>query len=66
MRAMTMDENRRLKKARQLSLSGLAVVALLSLALAISLSGCTNVATYTQPTLVRVIDASYAAPAINV
>ena len=31
-----------------------------------ALSGCVNVATYTQPSLVRVIDASYIAPAFNV
>jgi hypothetical protein len=67
-----MNQNRRMEKARQLTLPGLAVpIALslsvaLSLSLALSLSGCTNVAGYTQPTLVRVIDASYVAPAINV
>ncbi len=68
MLAMTTNANRWCKKIRQLTLPGLAVAALLSLTLAFSfsLSGCTNVATYTQPTLVRVIDASYAAPAINV
>lgn len=53
-------------KARQLTLPGLAVSALASLALASALAGCVNVASYTQPTLVRVIDASYVAPAINV
>lgn len=53
-------------KVRRLTLPGLAVAAALSLALALSLSGCVNVATYTQPTLVRVIDASYIAPAFNV
>jgi hypothetical protein len=53
-------------KVRQFTLPGLAVAAALSLALAFSLSGCVNVATYTQPTLVRVIDASYIAPAFNV
>jgi hypothetical protein len=37
-----------------------------SLALSFGLSACQNVATFTQPTLVRVIDASYAAPAIDV
>lgn len=37
-----------------------------SLALALALSACENVATYTQPSLVRVIDASYIAPAVNV
>ena len=37
-----------------------------SLAVAIPLSSCVNVASYTQPSLVRVIDASYVAPAVNV
>jgi len=44
----------------------LAVAASCSLAVALSLSACENVATYTQPSLVRVIDASYIAPAINI
>ena len=34
--------------------------------MALALSACENVATYVQPSLVRVIDASYIAPAINV
>jgi Domain of unknown function (DUF4397) len=53
-------------KSRQLNLPELAMAALLSLVLACGLSACQNVATYTQPTVVRVIDASYMAPAINV
>lgn len=44
----------------------LAATVSLALALAVALSGCENVAGYTQPTLVRVIDASYIAPAANV
>ena len=44
----------------------LCVVAAASLAVALALSACENVATYMQPSLVRVIDASYIAPAINV
>ncbi len=44
----------------------LCVVAAASLAVALALSACENVATYVQPSLVRVIDASYIAPAINV
>ncbi len=44
----------------------LAVAAAASLAVALALSACENVATYTQPSLVRVIDASYIAPAANV
>ncbi|MGA2537734.1 MAG: DUF4397 domain-containing protein [Terracidiphilus sp.] len=37
-----------------------------ALGLALALSACENVAGYTQPSLVRVIDASYMAPAVNV
>jgi hypothetical protein len=37
-----------------------------ALTVAIGLAGCENVASYTQPSLVRVIDASYVAPAVNV
>lgn len=44
----------------------LLVAAAASLAAALALSACQTVATYTQPSLVRVIDASYIAPAINV
>ena len=44
----------------------LLATAALSLAAALSVSACENVATYTQPSLVRVIDASYIAPAVNV
>lgn len=66
MRVMTTCWNHWIEKARRLTLPGLVIVALLSLALASSLSGCVNVVSYTQPTLVRVIDASYIAPAVNV
>lgn len=55
-----------MKTARQLTLPWLVVAAVISLSLAFSLSGCVNVVSYTQPTLVRVIDASYIAPAIDV
>ena len=55
-----------MENARMLTLPGLVTAVAASLALAFSLSGCTNVATYTQPTLVRVIDASYVAPPFNV
>jgi hypothetical protein len=44
----------------------LAVAAAASLAVALALSACESVETYTQPSLVRVIDASYIAPAANV
>ncbi len=56
--------NRWMNGVRRLLLPGLAILTVVSLALA--LSACENVATYTQPSLVRVIDASYVAPAINV
>ena len=63
---MKTTRNRRMKEARRLTLPGLAMTAAASLALALGLSACENVATYTQPSLVRVIDASYIAPAVNV
>jgi Domain of unknown function (DUF4397) len=44
----------------------LAIAATVSLALALSLSACENVAGSTQSSLVRFIDASYMAPAVNV
>jgi hypothetical protein len=66
MRAMKTDGNSWMENARQLTLPRLAMAAVISLALAFSFSGCVNVAGYTQPTLVRVIDASYVAPAVNV
>jgi hypothetical protein len=44
----------------------LAAIAASSLALALALTACTHVAGFSQPSLVRVIDASYIAPAINV
>jgi len=52
--------------SQRLTPGKLAVAASCSLAVALSLSACENVATYTQPSLVRVIDASYIAPAVNV
>lgn len=55
-----------MKRMARLPVPPLAAVSLASLALAVVLCGCENVATYTQPSLVRVIDASYVAPAANV
>jgi hypothetical protein len=55
-----------MKCSRQLSLPGITLAALLSLTLSCVLVACQNVATYTQPAVVRVIDASYMAPAVNV
>jgi hypothetical protein len=52
--------------SRPPALFRLVVAAAASLAVALALSACQTVATYTQPSLVRVIDASYIAPAINV
>jgi hypothetical protein len=58
--------NRWMKRDRRLALTQLATAAAVSLALALGLSACENVASYTQPSLVRVIDASYIAPAVNI
>jgi hypothetical protein len=44
----------------------LALVAAGSLAVALGLTACTQVAGFSAPSLVRVIDASYIAPAVNV
>jgi hypothetical protein len=52
--------------AGSFTLPRLAATAILSTALSLSLSSCTNVATFSQPSLVRVIDASYIAPAVNI
>lgn len=52
-------------EARRLTLPRLAMASAVSLALGLGLSACQNVASYTQPSLVRVIDASYIAPAVN-
>ncbi len=65
-RTMRANGNPRMEKSRQMSLSRLAIAVLVSLALGLELSGCENVATYTQPSLVRFIDASYIAPAADV
>jgi Domain of unknown function (DUF4397) len=51
---------------RPVRLSPLVLASAAALVLAVALSGCEQVATYTQPSLVRVIDASYIAPAANV
>jgi hypothetical protein len=55
-----------MRGSRPQALLRLCVVSAASLAVALALSACENVATYTQPSLVRVIDASTIAPAINV
>jgi hypothetical protein len=63
---MKTARNLRRNPARPLGASALTAAALASLTLAFGLSACENVAGYTQPSLVRVIDASYIAPAANV
>lgn len=49
-----------------LTLPRLCMAACVSLGLALGTSACQNVAGYSEPSLVRVIDASYIAPAVNV
>jgi hypothetical protein len=66
MRATIKTWNRRRKTTFQLPLPALVAIALLALILSLGISACENVASYTQPSLVRVIDASYIAPAVNV
>ena len=66
MHAIRTNQHRRMENARQLTLPRLAAAVLVSLSLASALAGCVNVASYTQPTLIRVIDASYVAPPFNV
>lgn len=56
----------KLRARRPMRLFPLAVASGASLALAVALSGCEQAVTYTQPSLIRVIDASYVAPAVNV
>lgn len=51
---------------RSLVLGQLVAAAVVSLVAAMGLSSCTNVAGFSQPSLVRVIDASYIAPAVNI
>jgi len=58
--------NRWMGGVRQLTPARLGGAAVTSLTLALALSACQTVTGYTQPSLVRVIDASYIAPAINV
>jgi hypothetical protein len=51
---------------RALKLPLVAVAAALSTAIVMGLSSCTNVAGFSPTSLVRVVDASYIAPAVNV
>ncbi len=52
--------------SRRHKLPALALTAAVTLLFAFGISACENVASYTQPSLVRFIDASYIAPAVNV
>jgi len=53
-------------RASRLKTLGLVLAAVAALAGSLCMTACENVASYTKPTLVRVIDASYVAPAVNV
>lgn len=53
-------------RASRLTAPSVAIAAIAALTGAFWLTACENVSTYTQPALVRVIDASYVAPALNV
>lgn len=52
--------------APRLTVPRLALAGVAALALALFIAACENVSGYTQPTLARVIDASYVAPAVNI
>lgn len=58
--------NRHPGAARPPRTSALGVAAVFGLLSAVGLTSCENVASYNQPSLVRVIDASYIAPAVDV
>ena len=66
MRIFEQARNRRTRATRPPHPFMLGVAAFAALTLSISFTACENVASYTQPSLVRVIDASYIAPAVNV
>lgn len=55
-----------MKGVGRLTLPGLVITAAASMALAFGLTACVQVAGYTRPSLVRAIDASYIAPAVNI
>ncbi|MGH9604387.1 MAG: DUF4397 domain-containing protein [Terracidiphilus sp.] len=60
------NRTNRINGERRLTLTGMAVAALALFAAAFGLAACENVASYTEPSLVRFIDVSYIAPAVNV
>ncbi len=67
MRVRRIAPKRRVDKIRNTrSYPILALAVTGSLAASLGLSSCTNVAGFSQPSLVRVIDASYIAPAVNI
>ena len=66
MRATRINGDRRILNLRRLTPFRLAIAVAVSATLALAISACEKVATYTQPSLVRFIDASYIAPAANV
>jgi len=66
MRIFEQVRNRRTRATRPPRLFTLGVAVFAALTLVVSFTACENVASYTQPSLVRVIDASYIAPAVNV
>jgi len=61
-----MDSQGNRRTGRVWALPQLATLGAASLTAALTLSSCTNVAGFSQPSLIRVIDASYIAPAANV
>jgi hypothetical protein len=65
MRATGLNENPRMGNSRRLTLPRLALAVVAASIFAFGISACVKVATYTQPSLVRFIDASYIAPAAN-
>lgn len=58
--------SKRANQEHRLTLPQMIAVAAASLAIAFGLSACQTVASFSQPSLVRVIDASYIAPAVNI
>jgi hypothetical protein len=67
MRARQVAPERRMDTSRyRRSVRALALIAAVSLSAALGLSSCSNVAGFTPTSLVRVIDASYIAPAVNI
>lgn len=60
-----MDETPKPAIRRALTLPQLAAMTMASVTFALGLSSCTNVQGFSQPSLFRVIDASYIAPAVN-